>query len=711
MTIMDAVDNLSSMAELDEKQIAVSKDLKAVIATDDDDSYRWLDPKDKEQTMTRVKSTFRVVHDYLKHIYSKDKKHLKDTEMQKGIQAIMVLAGEAAEKVDTCTSLFKGMQEEKISELKEYQNLHKFYFTKIVKRFQEVLESEELWKKEWESVDEDIRDIQRIGLKDLETVKRDRKYELFYIKKEDGRPYFNRNLIRHIKLVSDFDEVISDVEGADPLLRIQLLQDKDSYETAREIRKNCESEIEDFYKDALKFKENTLISTVNKAMIALILTTNPQNLLQHTSGKSCLGYFLDFQKYLREAMDSATYLQWINNPPDAADHLNRALLHVIHALCFHFFTHTGMRQETTNYLYDLIKRGRGGEVVQVTDLIFFLNALLEDHESIMNILKRYPNGPLFKTLDTFVAEEELIFDPIMQQNFPLALYQFSSKSYKATCLKLPGPTKQKRIDKADVLEEFKGYLRHLISDQKKEKLLIFNFQDRTTWEEHARAKAIEELQNDAEFARHLLVVTLPKKTEFYYQTDVYLAVNDAADFLKLLREQLDSHEECGFHFPASLSSVEISKFFDECIPLIHEHFFTNKKKLTRKNRLDFIEIFYQFFMMKILDMTRAEFVSFSCKDGVDIGSTSAGSFYIFLKLMSGQTSFDEDDREFIHWMLFSPALLVRERIVDTHRLNRMVSTQLVTNAQLKKHRVKILKAFESLYDFPSFKEIDLTSSV
>lgn len=698
MTIMEAVDNLSSMAELDEKKVS----------PEEINPYRWLDPKNKEQTMTRVKGTFRVVHDYLKHIYSKDKKQLKDVEMQKGIQAIMVLAGEVAEKIDTC---FKGIQDEKVSELKEYQNLHKFYFTKIVKRFQEVLESEELWKEEWESGEEDIRDIQRVGLKDLETVKRDRKYELFYIRNEDGKPYFNKNLIRHIKLVSDFDEVISDIEGDDPLLRIQLLQDKDAYETAREIRTNIESHLEEFYRNALKFKENQLITMTNKAVMALMLATNPRNLLQHTAGKSCQSYLHDFQVYLREAINSADYLQWMNSAPEESDHLNQSMLRLIHVICFHFFTHTGMRQETTSYLYDLIKRGRGGEITQVKDFIFFLNALLEDHESIMNILKRYPNGPLFKTLDVFAGGASLTFDPIGQQNYPLALYEFSNKSLRSTCLKLPCPTQQSVINKALILEEFKGYLRHLVADQKQEKLLIFNFQDRTTWEEHARAKVIEEVQHDAEFSKHLLVVTLPKKTDFYYQTDVYLGVNDASDFTRLLKEQLASREECGFHFPPSLSETEINRFIEDSIPLIHQLFFINKKKLTRKNRLDFIEIFYHFFMMKVIDMTRPEFVSFSCKDGIDIGSSAAGSFYAFLKIMSEQSTFEEGDREFMHWMLFSPALLIRERVVDTHRLNRMISTLSVTNAELKKRKAKILEAFQKLYDFPIFKDMDLTSSI
>ena len=47
---------------------------------------------------------------------------------------------------------------------------------------------EEEWAGEEEGTGE------RQGHKDLETVKRDKEYELFFLKKEDGRPFFNREL-------------------------------------------------------------------------------------------------------------------------------------------------------------------------------------------------------------------------------------------------------------------------------------------------------------------------------------------------------------------------------------------------------------------------------------------------------------------------------------------------------------------------------------
>src|ERR1700722_18685314 len=244
LTVMEAVDNLSSMAELDisaspteiDKDLASTYHEKAPLARGN-----WDDASHLVENREVVKETFRVIHNYLVHIYEREKGELKDPELQRGIRAIMVLAGEAAQKLDRYTSLFKdAMPNEKIVQLKEYQELQNFYLTRVVKRFSKGQEGgqrgEEPWKKEWQEAkaDEPIN-IERTSLKDLETVRKDKEYELFYIRKQNGESYFNSNLLRHIRLVGEFDESLSNQEGEDPLLKIKLIEDHDVYVSAKEI--------------------------------------------------------------------------------------------------------------------------------------------------------------------------------------------------------------------------------------------------------------------------------------------------------------------------------------------------------------------------------------------------------------------------------------------------------------------------------------------
>ena len=541
----------------------------------------------------------------------------------------MVLAGEAAEKIDKCTTLFKYTYKEgHLNEIKEYKDLRHFYLSKIVKRFQEVFIHEEAWEEEW-GVEDVYLNIEKLGLKDLETVKRDREYELFYIRQDDGKPFFNRNLLRHIKLVSDFDEVVSEVEGEDPLLKISLLLDREAQAMAEDLKADVEDALGDFYIDAMQYKEIPIIGDMNCLVMSLMLAANPQNLLQNTIGKTCTRYFHDFHQLLRELLSSAEYLRLISHSMEEADRLSRALMTLVHTFCQAFLTRIGKWQLWKDFIYDLIKVGYRGNPpprTEKSDTLNFFSDLLDHYDIISSVLKRYPSGPLFKTLDIFHEREEKEgFDPSFQGNHPELIYTFSSQSFDAKCLRLPCPTYHKHINKAEVNDEFMGYLRFLEAKKSSAKHLMINLQDRTSWEEHARCQALEELQKRAEYSGQFALITLPKRSDFYYQSDAYLEIEASVEFLKLIQDQVDSGEECGFFFSHLIDKKELMDFVKQVLPLIHSHFFEEKKILSRKDRLDFIEIFYLLLSLKILDIIKPDYFSFTCKDAVDVGQTMAGS--------------------------------------------------------------------------------------
>ena len=706
MSIMDAVDNLSGMAELD---VAVEKEGEAVGVKKNLHKLKELEETEKEETLSTVKGTFKTVHKYLEHVYSKDKEQLKDRDMQRGIKAIMVLADEAADKLDKCTSLFKHTYKEgKVSEIKEYKDLRSFYSKKILKRFEEVLATEAAWQEEWASEDEKI-DIERQGLKDLEMVKRDKEYELFYIRKDDGKPFFNRNLLRHIKLVSDFDEVIMGFEGEDPLLHINILLDHEAQVVAEEIRDIAKNELGDFYADAFHHKEIQIVGDMIKITMSLMLACNPQNLNENTMGKVCTRYLKDFHKFLREILVSPDYLRLINHSVEETDQLSRALVNLVHAFSFAFFCHSGKKQEMLDFMNDLLKRSNGGELPirrEKIDTNAFLSEIYDLHDSITEMLKKYPSGPLFKTLDIFQERNEKEgFDPIGQGNPPYYLYTFSSSDFDSKCLKMPCPTLHAHINKAEVIDEFKGFLRHFETKKGLERHLHINLQDRTSWEEHARCQALEKLQNQAEFSEQLILVTFPKKSDFYFQAEDYLKVDTAKDFLKLLEEQVKSGEECGFFFSKFLPKKELNDFVKKILPVIHTHFFKKKVKLERKERLDFIEIFYQFFTLKILELTRPDTFTFSCKDGVDVGSTASAAFFTLVKLLGKEDQWSQEEQDQLYWILCGPALTVRERLVDYQRFSRMASSLSIIAQAFAKDHDKIIKALQPLYSAKLFQNL------
>ncbi|MCB1076131.1 MAG: hypothetical protein KDK59_11485, partial [Simkania sp.] len=205
----------------------------------------------------------------------------------------------------------------------------------------------------------------------------------------------------------------------------------------------------------------------------------------------------------------------------------------------------------------------------------------------------------------------------------------------------------------------------------------------------------------------LILVTLPKKTDFYFQTDAYKDLSDIKDFLTLIRDQIASKEECGFFFANRIPKKELEEFIDKILPLIHTRVFGSKESLSRRERLDFIEIFYQFLMLKILDLVKPDFFSFTCKDAVDVGPTTSAGFYSLVKMMSETRTYNKEEQDHFLWMLYGPSLLVRERLVDYQRLSRVMSAMTVLSEAFLKDQKGLIKELESLFDYPFLQKIQI----
>jgi hypothetical protein len=708
--ILEAVDNLSSMVDMNveelkmEKQRDPSEGLEVGLT-------RWFDPKSEEKTYASVKNTFKTVHKYLQHIYSKEKPALKDVEMQKGIQSILALAREAAAKVDRCSSIFSDLKKrESITESKEFKDLEEFYEKKLLKRFQEVLESEQAWKEEW-GKEGDALDLERKGLKNLETVTRDRDYELFYITREDGSKFYNKNLVRHIRLVANFDQLIGEMIGEDPLVKVRVVLDKEAMLSAAIIKKESFSQINSWLKSAKHHKEAPLVRDLHNTLMALLLASNTRNLIGQTTGKNCLGYFIDFQIYLREIVTHVDYKAIIDNPPEDKDHFFYRMTRLIHTLCFYYLIHQIDHTASYSFFAKIIENHRKNSLEEKShsNPTSFWNKLLDDHESLYLELKQFPSGPLFKVLDILNDQEaSLTFDPYTAQARPFIIYYLHYNQIKAPFLRFPCPTEQKIINKASLLEEFSGCLRHLQDRQQKEKIFLINFQDRTSSQEFARCKVLEDLQINAEFNENIQYLNLPKNTDFYLQSDIYIGNNNAKDFKKVFLEQIISGQECGFSFPFAVSPENIKIFATKVISIIHDHFFAGKELLSRKQRLDFIEIFYQLFILKIIDDLGPDFIGFVCKDGIDISSVGTAGFYAFVKMISKNNEWKEEERDAFYVMIFTPALLLRERAPDIQRLSRTVSMLSVITAALEVEKTALLKIFEELYSDKFFSRLSVS---
>jgi hypothetical protein len=716
--VQDAMDNLAAIVSIDIKNpppLGIIKKHRIVTTEEEfgSDTVEWLSAEGSQTILEILDSTYRAIHAHLLKLFESPEMNWENEKSRKGIAAMMTLVGESVEKMDAFLTLRLGKKPEKsVADREDFKSLQKFYSRQFVSKFSEGVEGEGAWAEEWENNEQaKLLDISNTGLKDLETVKRDDEYELFYVRNEDGKPYFNTELLKNIKLICDFDLEGESFEE-DPLLKVRSMQDRDLHASAAQILGECHLAINDYYKIARKLEENELGKALGMAIIALFIAANPRYLVQNTMGKSCLQYFDDFHRFLRRAIKTSEYQKLIAYPPDSSDKISHLLLYLVHALSKSFFERVGgVKMESIGLIHRAMRRGEEIKQKEKQHLLkgdTVWNQFLLDDEKFRTLLAKFPNGPLFKILDLIREEQEedaiIPFDPIGQENLPSRIFEVQRKGKKIDVLRIPSPTRQSLIHKVEVVDEFRGFLRSLTQESPVRKHLMINLQDRTSWKEYSRSRALETLQMNAEFNHQLIVLTVPKDTDFYHQNNEYLNLNKAEDFLKVFASQLANPEECGYFLPQQLKKTELTRFTEMALPLIHENFFHSKNTLTRRNREDFIEIFYQFLILKCIDILEPNSISFTCKDAIDTGAASNGTFYGFIKLLTGDFSAKEE-QDFLRWLFYTPALFIRERAIQPGCLNRSISVLEKVDIEMKERGKEIVATFGELYHPQTFKTL------
>ena len=514
-------------------------------------------------------------------------------------------------------------------------------------------------------------------------------------------------MLRNIKLYCDFDEQISHGAIEDPLLRVRFMLDRDLQVSARQILKYIYPNLITFYKYSIYSHESEFSLILNKAIMALFLAANPKNLIQNSMGKSSISYFSDFVMYLKEAFHLDEYQKTIAYFDEIKDENLKQLTILARNLAKAFFLRPGgIKEEMIGFIYRLIRKGEEKKTKKEFSKIklpsFWLK-ILEDGDSITKILKYFPNGPLFKTLDIIreTEQEEIIFNPSLQKNYPSMLFRVDYLDNKTSVLKMPCPTKQTKISKSRTIEEFKAFLKENATQN--ENLLIVNLQNRNSWIDVARCQEIEQLQYKEEYHKNFFVVTLDKNSEFYYQAGKHQDNDNSKDFKKTFLLDFFKKESF-FLFPKSINKEKFSKFIEDTLDCIHNTMYASSKKLDKKQRLDFIEIAYLLITIKLLEIIKPKYLSFVCKDSVDISPCMNAMFFAFVRIME-KKKLTQKDQEFLYYLFYSNALLVRERSVDPERFNRTISAIAIFEQKLKSDFQKIVKSFEKLFSSSVLKSI------
>lgn len=708
LNIVDAVNMLTTLSDLGDNDLHI-KDLKKESLdwenVDLNDESTWLCKSGDKEKEIRVKEMFRVILNYLKDFYEKSSGTLINPHDSSRIHNIMALLGRATKKLEKYTDLFHEVKHD-LSLLREWRDLKNFYQYEV-KEFGKGknLKSKvnNLWNKSFAlrqtskkvSKQSNIESVPE--LKGLEIVKQDTDYELFYLKKENRDLFFHKDIVKeiqqHCKENDFFESAVSD----DPLLQVKNWQDKSLQVAAECILKVTNPLMKKFYAGIGTSHRRETVINLNKALMALMLSSNQRNLLRTFAGKSSYQYFRDFLGYLRDTLSGRDFINLCeNNKSRKKDTFSNILWELPHHLCYALYTHVGHGEEMHQVMHRLCmsKTLTKDEMNELKGFGKLAEKIGSGHILLERMLKSHPNGPIFKVLDLFLEDRQEIFDPMLQDNVPQALYELNIGSQCISHIRIPSPTQQEFINKSVINDEFRGVLRFLSESDRNEKLLLINFQSRTDWKESARSIALEKLQFRAEFADAFSVITLPKNTDFYHQFAPYQDLDHAILFMDQFEEHIQS-ESAGFLFPKRIKDKIFPAFLKELLAKIHEAFFNKKARISRKERLDYIEIVYSFLVLKIVEIEKPSLFSFSCKDGIDL-SLSMSTQFALLGHILNETKLKSEDYVRMFQMLYTFPLFVRERAILPERFYRMLHT--VDHLEKACKKSKIIPMFKDLFN-------------
>lgn len=697
LSIVEAVETLSGIADLEFDHEAGIAQKHEIVLGDEKVAYKtvhWLHKDHATATVNLVRETFRVILHYLRQFYKKEYGQVTDQNTLDGIKTIMVLVGEAAKKLDKYTQMFQ--QSKSVTDFKEYKQLQEFYRTKIARQIDDDVLSKwvlglslaktsagiDFKTPKPSSIESEKTMDAKYVFVDLDTVKKDTEYELFFIRKEDGSRFFSPRLLRNIKIVCDFGSYFGERKQLDPLEHVKEWTDRVLHAYSKEILKALGSRLNRFFNETRKVKDQEMVEVLKKALLALMMGSHAQNLIRHHPIKTCTEYFEDFQGFLRDAMKTTMYKKWMAYPPKAGDHIAHDLIDLIQTLCRTLYTNLKGLDEMKPVIQGLIHEASThlpkNQTEKEVRLQKIWGRLSADYAGMSKLLKHHPNGPLLKVIKILEENTFHVFDPLVQHNLPNQLFDLYDQEHRYQFLRISAPVYQEFINKSHINEEFKGFLRCNSHGSKQQKHLLINLQDRTSWREHSRCKALEELQDRPGMKNVLTVVTLATDTDFYHQLSPYHEVNHADQFMEQFKELLlDDH--AGYFFPVSIEKTELAAFIEQCFEIIHRVFFSSKNVLSREKRLDFIEIFYILLQLKLVEWIKPDSVSLTCKDSIDTGEAYSAELFTFLKLMQG-VEWSDADWEHVNNMLYAPALLIRERVILPERFNRMTGALKIIEA-------------------------------
>jgi len=685
----EIVDTLTSIAELDPEvdvayEIGPEKEIEQLSLSQR--ARHWFHCKNSEKVMHVCKDALKAALGHLKDFYSRQVGHFAEPQTIESVQQIMGLVGKAATRLDSFTRELSGRAGASIKKSPEFRQLVSFYEKKVSPIIAQKELAERLKILPAQAILHEVKKVipirQQRVFADLETVKRDDAYELFFIRRQDGQRYFSPGLLRNVKIVSHLEEYFGAEEKTELYNGLKADEAILAQTAANDILKGCWEDVDLFVHLGKQIQDHELAKTLYSAIMALFLASQESATIASFGKKSAGGYFQDFQKFIREVVSSPRYQKLLAYDRSKMDPVDRKVTTLIAEMLLEEFTGRHFSRDLLPYIEMLIQKGKAGleEVEHLLGKPGVSSRFALNYEALLQAAIPLNYVPLLKTVETLQDPDIRGFDPLLFGAIPSLFFELDVGGHEISVLKTALPTHQIYVDHADVIEEFKDFVRAIMKEKPARKLLLFNIEDRTSWKEYSRATAIEELQKKEEFHKALVVIGMSKDGDFYHQNGPYEKIHDSKEFLKALLEHTSS-ESSGYYYPEKIRKALFNGFANNLSKALFSIFFHEKNVLSRSERLEFIELFLLFLQLKIIELVHPHLVTMCCKDSIDIGIPNEVELFVLLKLFNRRL-IAQEELENMELFLFGCPLLYRGRPLDSDRFTRMNSLiKLIENTQ------------------------------
>ena len=475
LTLDDAVETLSHLAELPLEETPESENSDSTVTELSLTPSTQLFTDLSDRSIKIIKNSFRTVLQYLKNFYKDRTNYMLSEEDLLSTRTIMLLVGEAAKRVDRQLQRLYGSHAESVTSWSEYHKLQEFYQHRIAQRIDEnmlgkwILQLGVFEDIKAEGEDKKPRAKKRRFI-DLESVKNDTEYELFYMRQEDGTRYHNPRLLRALRLVCDFGDYFGATHPDDRLQHVSQWRNYFYCQAAKRTIHSAKNAIVRYLREAARFKDKELVHSMNQAIIALFLASSEEHrkrapvpvdttdTIAAAPNKQCMDYFLDFQSFFRSAIHSYDYQKLLTYPPKAGNKAAVAMLHVVQRIAYALYFDpanyrflaaplSGVVQKEQKEQKEEKKREHDEHNQVKYDQEQYWKELSYEYGHLNKELKSHPNFPLEKLLSGLEDGLYDQFDPWMQCNIPTAWYKLAIGEARIHHVRLACPTHQAHIQK------------------------------------------------------------------------------------------------------------------------------------------------------------------------------------------------------------------------------------------------------------------------